>query len=56
LFEQLEKESKISIPKIISTHPLTAERKENMRRIIAATQYEVRANKKLELIFEQLKN
>jgi len=35
---------------------LTAERKENMRRIIAATQYEVRANKKLELIFEQLKN
>ena len=56
LFEQLEKESKISIPKIISTHPLTAERKENMNRIIAATQYEVSANKKLELIFEQLKN
>lgn len=56
LFAQLEKESKMSIPQIISTHPLTEERKGNMRRIIAATHYEVSANEKLEWIFEQLKN
>ena len=56
LFEQLEKESKISIPKIISSHPLTKERKENMQKIISETVYEVKPNDKLNSIFEHIKN
>jgi predicted Zn-dependent protease len=56
LFEQLEKESEISIPKIISSHPLTKERKENMQKIISETVYEVKTNNKLNSIFEHLKN
>lgn len=56
LFEQLEKESEISIPKIISSHPLTKERKENMQKIISETVYEVKPNKKLNSIFEHIKN
>lgn len=56
LFEQLEKESKISIPKIISSHPLTKERKENMKKIISKSVYEVKTNDKLNAIFEQIKN
>jgi predicted Zn-dependent protease len=56
LFEQLEKESKISIPKIISSHPLTKERKENMQKIISETVYEVKPNHKLNSIFEHIKN
>jgi len=56
LFEQLEKESKISIPKIISSHPLTKERKENMQRIISETVYNVKPNDKLNAIFEHIKN
>ncbi len=55
LFEQLEKESKISIPKIISSHPLTNERKENMQKIISATAHEVKSNNKLNAIFEVIK-
>ena len=56
LFEQLEKESKISIPKIISSHPLTKERKENMQKIISKTVYNVKPKYKLNYIFEHLKN
>lgn len=56
LFEQLEKESKISIPKIISSHPLTKERKEYMQKIISETVYEVKQNDKLDSIFEHIKN
>lgn len=56
LFEQLEKESKISIPKILSSHPLTKERKEYMQKIISETVYDVKQNDKLDSIFEHLKN
>lgn len=56
LFEQLEKGSKFSIPKIISSHPLTNERKENMQKIISETVYEVKPNNKLNSIFEHIKN
>ena len=55
LFEHLEKENKISIPKIISTHPLTKERKENMQRIITETAYEIKPNNKLKALFENIK-
>ena len=56
LFEQLEKESKISIPKIISSHPLTDERKVNMKHIISETAYTVKPNVRLNSIFEHIKN
>lgn len=56
LFEQLEKESKFSIPKIISSHPLTKDRKENMQKNISEAVYEVKPNDKLTSIFEHIKN
>jgi predicted Zn-dependent protease len=54
LFEHLEKESKFSIPKIISSHPLTIERKENMQKIISETVYEVKPNGNLNAIFKNI--
>ena len=56
LFEQLEKESEFSVPKIISTHPLTKDRKEHMQKIILESDYVVKTNNKLTTIFESLKN
>ncbi|GHS84798.1 hypothetical protein FACS1894201_03680 [Bacteroidia bacterium] len=56
LFERLEEESKISIPKIISSHPLTKERKENIQKIISKTVYKVNQNDKLNTIFEKIKH
>jgi len=56
LFEQLEKENKISISKIISTHPLTKERKENMQKSISEAAYTVKTNDKLDSLFDQIKN
>jgi len=55
LFALIEKEGKIAIPKIISTHPLTKERKENMQKIIAKSEYNVVPNNELDEIFKQLK-
>lgn len=55
LFEQLEKEHDAYIPKIISSHPLTAERKKNMQKIISTTKYDVKHNEKLNAIFEHIK-
>ena len=56
LFEQLEKENDFSIPKILSSHPLTSERKENMQKIISNTVFEVKSNQKLKNLFEHIKN
>ena len=56
VFEQLEKESEIYIPKIISSHPLAKERKDNMQKIISETVYEIKPNDKLNSIFEYIKN
>jgi len=55
LFALIEKEGKIAIPKIISTHPLTKERKENMQKIVAKSEYNVVSNNELDEIFKQLK-
>ncbi|MCO5241592.1 MAG: M48 family metallopeptidase [Chitinophagaceae bacterium] len=55
LFEQLEKENKFSVPQIISTHPLTKERKENMQKIISESIYEITPNGNLTSLFEHLK-
>jgi predicted Zn-dependent protease len=54
LFEALETAEDQSLPEILSSHPLTKDRKENMRKIISRTPYEIRENKKLEALFEQL--
>jgi len=56
LFDQLEKENDISIPQIISSHPSTEDRKENLQKIISQTVYEVKPNDNLTSIFESLKN
>tara|TARA_B100000513_G_scaffold146667_1_gene67957 strand:- start:349 stop:1416 length:1068 start_codon:yes stop_codon:yes gene_type:complete len=56
LFEILEKGSKSSVPEIMSTHPLTSDRKENMHKIISASDYVVKTNYELINIFESLKN
>lgn len=53
LFEHLEDENPFTIPKILSTHPLTLERKENMQKIISETSYEVKPNETLKAIFEK---
>lgn len=55
LFERLETENKISIPKIMSTHPLTKERKKHIQKIISETNYEVIPNNKLDSIFKNIK-
>lgn len=56
LFDQLEKETNISIPQIISSHPSTENRKEHMQKIISQTVYEVKPNDNLTSIFESLNN
>ncbi len=56
LFEQLESASKFTIPQILSSHPLTKERKSHMQEIIAESVYEVKPNDGLSMLFEQLKN
>ena len=55
LFALIEREEKIAIPKILSTHPLTAERKENMQEIIKNSKYSVQAHHELELLFEYIR-
>lgn len=56
LFEKLEEESEFYIPKIISTHPLTNNRKKDIQKLIQETDYIVKSNNKLASIFEALKN
>ena len=55
LFALLEKEKKIAIPKIISTHPLTAERKETMQEIIEKSTYSLLPHSGLDSLFTQMK-
>ena len=56
LFALIEQEAKIAVPKIISTHPLTKERKQNMQKIIAQTEYQVQVNSDMNSLFAQMKN
>jgi beta-barrel assembly-enhancing protease len=56
LFEQLEEETDFAIPEIMSSHPLTKERKSNMKKIIAKHRYKIKPNDNLKIIFEQLKS
>lgn len=54
LFERLDREKEISIPKIISTHPLTEDRKAHMEEMIGTMDYQVVSNPKLASIFKAL--
>lgn len=56
LFEQLEEESEFSIPQLLSTHPLTKERKENLKNRIIKSKYTIKSNDGLDSIFIQLKS
>ena len=55
LFDLIEREEKIAIPKIISTHPLTAERKENMQEIIEKSTYNLLSHPDLDSVFLQMR-
>jgi len=54
LFVLLEKVSKLPIPQIVSTHPLTAERKVNMQKIIEKSEYSLLQNNYLDSLFAQM--
>lgn len=56
LFERLEKDNGVSIPKIISTHPLTEDRRAHMEEMIGTMDYQVVSNPKLVSIFKELTN
>ena len=55
LFNHLERESKGSVPAILSSHPLTKDRKENMQKLIAEKKYVIQSNPQLAEIFELIK-
>jgi len=54
LFAQLEKEEKFTLPKILSTHPLTKERKESMQKIIRESTYSLLLHNDLDSLFISL--
>lgn len=56
LFEQLEQEETLTIPALLSSHPLTAERKKHMNTLIKRASFEISPNPRLEQIFRKLKN
>ncbi len=55
LFEQLEKAASVSVPKILSTHPLTRDRKAYVQKIISETPYTVEQNDRLTELFQKIK-
>lgn len=54
LFDQLENNTETSVPKILSTHPLTKDRKKHMQQIILNSKYSVQSNDELKRIFNQI--
>lgn len=55
LFKQLEEESDLEIPEILSTHPVTNERKKHIEKIISKASYEIKPNYKMLSLFETMK-
>jgi len=55
LFALIERAAIIEVPEIISTHPLTKERKKNMQNIIAQSDYNVLANSAMNTLFAQIR-
>ena len=56
LFEQLEKVDNSNNMEFIQTHPLTENRKKNIKKIISESVYEIKTNNNLASIFKKLKN
>ena len=56
LFNELEKSNKFSVPELFSSHPLTEERKENMKKIISESVFVLETSSNLTNIFKKLKN
>lgn len=54
LFEILENEERFEIPQILSSHPLTAERKLYLEKIITESTYNIQEHEELIFLFEQL--
>lgn len=55
LFSRLESEHGIEIPELLSSHPVTAERKQYIQEVIKEKPFTVVKNQKLTAIFEALK-
>jgi len=55
LFEHIERQGGVNIPQLISSHPLTSERKKDMRRLIDQTKYTIDPNDSLQTLFYKLK-
>ncbi|MFK7114314.1 M48 family metallopeptidase [Flavobacterium oreochromis] len=58
LFEALEEEEHqegINVPEFLSSHPITQDRIKTIQKLISSKQYNFKKNKKLESIFNQLK-
>lgn len=55
LFEELEKENEFQLPEILSTHPLTKERKIHMQQIISKSPYHTNTPIRLNDLFEKIK-
>lgn len=56
LFDRLENNHSIEIPEFLSSHPITKERSNYIKNLIAKDSFHKKENLKLNLIFEQLKN
>jgi beta-barrel assembly-enhancing protease len=56
LFDQLEKASKLEIPKILSSHPLTLDRRAHMQQMISGTRFKISPNPSLDSLFFKLKS
>ncbi len=56
LFERLNEATKFSVPEIISSHPLTTERKKHMEDIISTVSYNVKPKEHLVVLFNLIKN
>ncbi len=56
LFEQLKKVHGINVPAFISTHPLTDQRIEYIRKKIESSQYKISKHQQLEEIFKEINN
>jgi len=54
LFERLEEDSKLTIPELISSHPITDERIQYIQAHISTKEYEERHNDVLSSLFERL--
>lgn len=55
LFDRLKSKNNLSLPQFLSSHPITEERIKFSNKLIAEKKYAVRENKKLALLFDQLK-